>query len=369
MEATFTHDDVRTYYGETLATSADLKTTACCSDEAVPEHHKPILSLLPDEVLSKFYGCGSPVPPALDGATVLDLGCGTGRDAFVAAALAGPTGRVIGVDMTEAQIEVAQRHRPSVADALGHPAPTTEFVLGTMEDLGALGIADGSVDVVISNCVPQPRARQGAGLCRDRPRPQGRRRALRLRRVRRPPPAPRRPPRPGLGGPSAWAARSTPEDFRRTMAALGWRDVRTVTERPVTVEDPALRDKLGNARFTSATRPGVQAAGPRRGPLRGLRPGRDLPRRRPRPGRRLCPGRPPHLRGRPAGVGLRQHGGHAPAHALRPVLRRHRRPVDPLRPVRLRADAGRQWGRGRRELLLRTRRATVTSGEAGAGCP
>ena len=252
MEATFTHDDVRTYYGETLQGTADLKTTACCSDEAVPEHHKPILSLLPDEVLSKFYGCGSPVPPALDGATVLDLGCGTGRDAFVAAALAGPTGRVIGVDMTEAQIDVARRHRQSVADALGHPAPTTEFVLGTMEDLGALGVEDGSVDVVISNCV--------LNLAPDK-RPV----FAEIDRVlkvggelyvsdvfvdRRLPESVRRDP--VLVGECLGGALYT-EDFRRMMAGLGWRDIRTVTQRPITVEDPELADRLGNARFTSAT--------------------------------------------------------------------------------------------------------------------
>ena len=252
MDATFTHDDVRTYYGETLTTSADLKTTACCSDEAVPEHHKPILSLLPDEVLSRFYGCGSPIPPALEGATVLDLGCGTGRDAFVAAAGAGPTGRVIGVDMTEAQIEVAQRHRQSVADALGHPAPTTEFVLGTMEDLGALGIEDGSVDVVISNCVLNL-APDKAPVFREIDRvlrPGGELYVSDVFADRRLPQAVRRDP--VLVGECLGGALYA-EDFRRTMAALGWRDVRTVTERPVTVEDPALRDRLGNARFTSAT--------------------------------------------------------------------------------------------------------------------
>ena len=45
------------------------------------------------------------------------------------------------------------RGEQAVADALGHPTPTTEFLLGTMEDLAALGIQEGSVDVVISNCV------------------------------------------------------------------------------------------------------------------------------------------------------------------------------------------------------------------------
>ena len=252
MEATFTHDDVRTYYGETLTGTADLKTTACCSDEAVPDHHKPILSLLPDEVMAKFYGCGSPIPPALDGCTVLDLGCGTGRDAFVAAALAGPSGRVIGVDMTAEQIDVAQRHRQAVADALGHPAPTTEFVLGTMEDLGALGIEDGSVDVVISNCVLNLAPDKAPVFAEiDRVLTVGG--ELYVSDVfvdRRLPEAVRRDP--VLVGECLGGALYT-EDFRRMMADLGWRDVRTVTERPITVEDPELADRLGNARFTSAT--------------------------------------------------------------------------------------------------------------------
>ncbi len=252
MEATFTHDDVRTYYGETLQSSQDLKTTACCSDEAVPDLHKPILSLLPDEVLTTFYGCGSPIPPALDGMTVLDLGCGTGRDAFVAAALAGPTGRVIGVDMTEAQLDVARRHQAAVADALGHPAPTTEFVLGTMEDLAALGIEDESVDVVISNCVLNLAPDKAPVFAEiDRVLKTGG--ELYVSDVfadRRLPEAVRRDP--VLVGECLGGALYT-EDFRRMMAEMGWLDVRTVTERPIEVEDAELRDKLGNARFTSAT--------------------------------------------------------------------------------------------------------------------
>lgn len=253
MEApTLTHRQVRDYYGQTLQSSADLKTSACCSDEAVPEHHKPILALLPDEVLSKFYGCGSSIPAALEGQTVLDLGCGTGRDAFVAAALAGPEGRVIGVDMTEEQVDVARRHRQAVADALGHPAPTTDFRLGLIESLGALGLGDESVDVVISNCV--------LNLAPDKERVfREITRVLRTggelyvsdvfadRRL-----APEVRADPVLVGECLGGALYT-EDFRRIMARLGWADVRTVSERPVEVTDPALRDKLGNARFVSRT--------------------------------------------------------------------------------------------------------------------
>ena len=249
---TLTHDQVRTYYGQTLQSSDDLKTSACCSDEAVPEHHKPILGLLPDEVLARFYGCGSPIPPALDGCTVLDLGCGTGRDAFVAAALAGPEGRVIGVDMTPEQIEVAQRHREAVADALGHDAPTTDFRLGVIEDLGAVGIEDASVDVVISNCVLNL-APDKAAAFREITRVLRTGGELYVSDVfvdRRLPDEIRQDP--VLVGECLGGALYT-EDFRRLMADLGWADVRTVAESPIEVEDPALADRLGTARFVSRT--------------------------------------------------------------------------------------------------------------------
>ena len=253
MEAPATvHEQVRTYYGETLQSTADLKTSACCTEEAVPEHHKPILSLLPDEVMSKFYGCGSPIPSGLAGQTVLDLGCGTGRDAFVAAALAGPQGRVIGVDMTPAQIEVAQRHEGAVAEALGYSAPTTSFRLGTIEDLRAAGIEDESVDVVISNCVlnlaPDKEVvfREIARVLK----PSGELYFSDVfvdRRLSREIQAD-----PVLVGECLGGAMYD-QDFRRLMARLGWADVRTFSERPLEVDDLALRDKLGNARFTSAT--------------------------------------------------------------------------------------------------------------------
>ena len=253
MEApALVHAQVRDYYGATLQSTDDLKTSACCTEEAVPEHHKPILSLLPDEVMRKFYGCGSPIPDALDGQTVLDLGCGTGRDAFVAAALAGPDGRVIGVDMTEAQIAVAQRHEAAVAEAFGFDAPTTSFRLGLIEDLAAAGIDDASVDVVISNCVlnlsPDKEA-VFAELTRVL-RPGGELYVSDVFVDRRLPAAVQADP--VLVGECLGGALYG-EDFRRMMARLGWADVRTVSERPIEVGDPALRDALGNARFTSRT--------------------------------------------------------------------------------------------------------------------
>lgn len=63
------------------------------------------------DISARLYGCASPLPPALGVSTLLDLGCGTGRDANLLLRLVGEHGRVIGVDMTPEQLDVARRHR------------------------------------------------------------------------------------------------------------------------------------------------------------------------------------------------------------------------------------------------------------------
>jgi arsenite methyltransferase len=67
-------DSVTKYYGETLQTSDDLKTSACCTPNALPKAVRDILSKVPDEVKAKYYGCGSPTPLGIEGLRVLDLG-------------------------------------------------------------------------------------------------------------------------------------------------------------------------------------------------------------------------------------------------------------------------------------------------------
>lgn len=246
------HADVQAYYGEILRSSRDLKTSACCPPDAVPDAHKPILAQLPDEVLDRFYGCGSPIPPALDGCTVLDLGCGTGRDAFIAAHLVGPTGRVIGVDMTEAQIDVARRHEAAVAERFGYDAPNTSFRTGMIEDLAAAGIADASIDVVISNCVLNLASDKRAVFSEILRvlKPGGELYVADIFADRRIPDALAHDP--VLRGECLGGAMYT-EDFRRLMADLGVRDVRTVTEHAVEVDDEEIAAMLGATRFTSKT--------------------------------------------------------------------------------------------------------------------
>jgi len=91
-------------------------------------------------------GCGNPVALASPkpGETVLDLGAGAGFDAFVAARAVGPTGRVIGVDMTPEMVSKARMN----ASKGGYEQ--VEFRIGEIE---SLPVADRSVDVIISNCV------------------------------------------------------------------------------------------------------------------------------------------------------------------------------------------------------------------------
>jgi len=150
----FDQNVLRDYYGKVLQKSSDLKTSACCcSNENLTPKVKAALAEINEETLSRFYGCGSPLPTLLEGCTVLDLGCGAGRDAYLAARLVGPSGRVIGVDMTEEQLDVARRNLDSQMKRFGYVKANVEFRQGFIEDLQAIGIADGSIGVVISNCV------------------------------------------------------------------------------------------------------------------------------------------------------------------------------------------------------------------------
>jgi SAM-dependent methyltransferase len=91
-------------------------------------------------------GCGNQLAHAavMPGDVVLDLGSGAGMDAFLAAHEVGPTGRVIGVDMTAEMVERARENARKVG------VSNVEFRLGEIEHLP---VADASVDVIISNCV------------------------------------------------------------------------------------------------------------------------------------------------------------------------------------------------------------------------
>lgn len=105
---------------------------------------------IPQDVLDRFYGCGSPVALAQlkEGETFLDLGSGAGIDVFTAAKKVGALGRAIGVDMTDEMLAVAAECKNIVAQNLGYD--NTAFYKGYLEDLP---VSDKSVDCITSNCV------------------------------------------------------------------------------------------------------------------------------------------------------------------------------------------------------------------------
>ena len=243
-------ESVRDYYGRVLKSSADLKTSACCLAEALPPHVAAVLPELHPEVKDRFYGCGSPIPPALDGANVLDLGCGSGRDCYVLGKLVGPRGSVIGLEMTEEQLAVARRHQAFHADKFGWA--NTEFRQGYIEDLAGAGIADASVDLVVSNCV--------LNLSPDKPRvfreifrvlkPGGELYFSDVFADRRIPAALARDP--VLLGECLGGALYV-EDFRRLLAQCGCHDARFVAGAPLALADPGIERKIGFVNFMSRT--------------------------------------------------------------------------------------------------------------------
>jgi ubiquinone/menaquinone biosynthesis C-methylase UbiE len=91
------------------------------------------LEVIPQEVIERDYGCGDPSRYVHQGETVLDLGSGTGKICFIATQIVGPTGKVIGVDMTDEMLEVARRNAPIVAERIGYS--NVEFRKGRIQDL------------------------------------------------------------------------------------------------------------------------------------------------------------------------------------------------------------------------------------------
>ena len=100
----------------------------------------------PDAALGASLGCGVPTAVAdlHEGETVLDLGSGAGADVLISARRVGPTGKAIGLDMTDEMLALAR------ANAAAAGVENAEFLEGYLEDIP---LPDASVDVVISNCV------------------------------------------------------------------------------------------------------------------------------------------------------------------------------------------------------------------------
>jgi arsenite methyltransferase len=146
-------DEIKNYYGSALKTSKDLKTNACCTLAPPPPHIRNALSLIHDEVLTKYYGCGLTIPAALEGMTVLDLGSGSGRDCYILSQIVGESGRVVGVDMTDEQLDVAKKHLSYHQQKFSYKKSNVEFIKGDIEKLDECLPLGLKFDLVVSNCV------------------------------------------------------------------------------------------------------------------------------------------------------------------------------------------------------------------------
>lgn len=142
-------EDISRKVSARYAKAASTGEQMCCPTSYDMTHLK---SFIPEEVLKISYGCGTPagLKTVKPGETVLDIGSGGGIDCFEASRLVGPTGRVIGIDMTETMLDIARKNAAVVATNLGYPASNVEFRKGMAD---AMPVDDGTIDVIISNCV------------------------------------------------------------------------------------------------------------------------------------------------------------------------------------------------------------------------
>jgi SAM-dependent methyltransferase len=149
-----TKDDIRATVREEYTKVATRESSGCCSPGCCGPnpvastqlgYTQEDLDAVPDGA-NLGLGCGNPqaIAALKPGETVLDLGAGGGFDCFLAARQVGPSGRVIGVDMTPEMVSKARANARKIS------AANVDFRLGEIEHLP---VADATVDVILSNCV------------------------------------------------------------------------------------------------------------------------------------------------------------------------------------------------------------------------
>lgn len=240
------------YYGKVLQGSGDLLTDACTMAEPPPPHVLAALAKVHPEVKARYYGCGLVAPSAIAGARILDLGAGSGQDAYVLAQLVGPQGEVVGVDATPEQLAVACAHLEWHRENFGYARSNVRFLEGDIERLEALALETASFDVIVSNCVINLVADKQAVFAAAHRllKPGGELYFSDVYADRRVPEALRTDPvlhGECLAGALYWG------DFLAQAKAAGFADPRLVSDRPLGIGDPHIAARLAGIRFFSAT--------------------------------------------------------------------------------------------------------------------
>ncbi len=240
------------YYGQVLEGSGDLLTDACIMADIPPPHVLAALANVHPEVKARYYGCGLVAPAAIEGARILDLGSGSGQDAYVLAQLVGPEGEVVGVDATPEQLAVAREHLDWHRARFGYAAGNVRFIEGDIERLGDLGREPASFDVIVSNCVINLVADKQAVFAAAHAllKPGGELYFSDVYADRRVPAALLDDPvlhGECLSGALYWG------DFLAQAKAAGFADPRLVKDRPLGIGNPEIAAKLAGIRFFSAT--------------------------------------------------------------------------------------------------------------------
>ncbi|MBT6324984.1 MAG: methyltransferase domain-containing protein [Bdellovibrionales bacterium] len=247
-----TKKSVQDYYGKELKNSADLKTNACCTTFEYPDKIKTILAAIHDEVMAKYYGCGLTIPTNLSGLRALDLGSGSGRDCYLLSKLVGENGFVVGVDMTDEQLEVANKHISYHTEKFNYSTPNIEFKKGEIEQLDEIGISPNSFDLIISNCVINLSTNKEKVLsdCYQILKQGGEMYFSDVYVNKRIPKELANDPviyGECLGGALYW------NDFLSFAKKAGFSDPRVVEAAPITIENKELQKRLENFEFYSVT--------------------------------------------------------------------------------------------------------------------
>lgn len=246
------HTEVQEYYGTELQTSEDLKTNACCTLTKPPKHILNALKNVHDEVQAKYYGCGLTIPSAIEGLKILDLGSGSGRDCYIASQLVGENGSVVGVDMTDEQLNVANKYIDYHAEIFGYKTSNVRFIKGNIERLDELNLEQGSFDVIISNCVINL-AKDKLKVLKDAYdllKPGGEMYFSDVYSDRRIPKSLQENRvlwGECLSGALYW------NDFLNYAKKAGFGDPRAVEDKPITIENEEIEDLIGDIEFYSVT--------------------------------------------------------------------------------------------------------------------